>query len=253
MTERAKNSAGRLDQLLSRKRALAGLAALLISAASAWGQAPPPKRGKLTPDLTEILSHMNKAAENLRTISANLEYTKVTVLVDDKAVQSGQLLYRKGKGKGTDILIDFKKPEPKTIAFSKNRGEIYNPKINQIDEYNLEGKSGLIEQFLLLGFGTEAERIKKDYDLKFVKEEDLQGDITVVLELTPHSETTRAQLTKIQLWVSEESWLPAQQKFFQPGGDYLMARYSNVKVNRPLSNAAFIIRAPNDVKRVGVN
>ena len=86
---------------------------------------------------------MNKAAENLRTISANLEYTKVTVLVDDKAVQSGQLLYRRAKGKGTDILIDFKKPEPKTIAFSKDRGEIYNPKINQIDEYNLEGKSGV--------------------------------------------------------------------------------------------------------------
>ncbi|MBI4165433.1 MAG: outer membrane lipoprotein carrier protein LolA [Acidobacteria bacterium] len=229
----------------------AGLTALLISAAAAWGQSPPQKRDKLTPDLTEILSHMNKAAENLRTISANLEYTKVTVLVDDKLVQSGQLFYRKSKG--TDILIDFKKPEAKTIAFRKNRGEIYNPKINQIDEYNLEGRRGLVEQFLLLGFGTETERIKKDYDLRFLKEEDLQGDITVVLDLTPLSETTRAQLTHIQLWVSEESWLPVQQKFFQPGGDYLLARYTNVKVNRPLSNAAFIIRAPKDVKRVSVN
>jgi outer membrane lipoprotein-sorting protein len=251
MKERATIRVGRLNQLFARRHVLAGLAALLISTSAAWGQSPPQKRSKLTTDLTEILSHMNKAAENLRTISANLEYTKVTVLVDDKAVQSGQLLYRKGKG--TDILIDFKKPEPKTIAFRKNLGEIYNPKINQIDEYNLEGKSGMIEQFLLLGFGTEADKIRKDYDLKFLKEEDLQGDITVVLELTPHSETTRAQLTRIQLWVSEESWLPAQQKFFQPGGDYLMARYTNVKVNRPLSNAAFIIRAPNDVKRVGVN
>jgi len=175
----------------------------------------------------------------------------VLALVDDKAVQSGQLYYRKGKG--TDILIDFKKPEPKAIAFRKDRGEIYNPKINQIDEFNLEGKSGTVEQFLLLGFGTESDRIKKDYELKFLKEEDLQGDITVVLELTPRSESARGQLTKIQLWVSEESWLPAQQKFFQPGGDYLMARYTNVKVNRPLSNATFIIRAPSDVKRVKMN
>lgn len=232
-------------------RGLGRLAGALTLAAAALGAATPQKKAKLPPDLTEILSHMDRAARGLRTISANLEYTKVTVLVDDKLVQSGQLFYRRGNS--TDILIDFKKPEPRTIAFRKNRGEIYNPKIKQIEEYNLEGKSGMVEQFLLLGFGAETGRIKEDYDLKFLKEEDLQGDITVVLELTPRSETTRAQITRIQLWVSEESWLPAQQKFFQPGGDYLLARYTNVKVNRPLSSASFNIRAPGDVKRVKMN
>ncbi len=237
--------------LTPARRVLACLAGALTLAAAALGAATPQKKGKLPPDLTEILSHMDRAARGLRTISANLEYTKVTILVDDKLVQSGQLFYRKGKG--TDILIDFKKPEPRTIAFRKNRGEIYNPKINQIEEYNLEGKGGMIEQFLLLGFGAETSRIKEDYDLKFLKEEDLQGDITVILELTPRSETTRAQITRIQLWVSEESWLPVQQKFFQPGGDYLMARYTNVKVNRPLSSASFNIRAASDVKHIKMN
>lgn len=251
MKERSKPGRAYLARNSATARVLACLAGLVISTSTIWGQSPAPRKGKLPPDLTEILSHMNAAAGNLRTVSANLEYTKVTVLVDDKAVQSGQLYYRKGKG--TDILIDFKKPEPRAIAFRKDRGEIYNPKINQIDEFNLEGKSGMVEQFLLLGFGTESDRIKKDYELKFLKEEDLQGDITAVLELTPRSETTRAQLTRIHLWVSEESWLPVQQKFFQPGGDYLMARYTNVKVNRPLSNASFIIRAPSDVKRVKMN
>jgi outer membrane lipoprotein-sorting protein len=251
MEEKTQRRARIRDWLRTVRTAIAGLAVLLLLAISALGQNPSTKKGKLPPDLSEILSHMDAAAGNLKTVSTNLEYTKVTVLVDDKAVQSGQLYYRRGKG--TDILIDFKKPEPKTIAFRKDRGEIYNPKINQIDEFNLEGKSGMVEQFLLLGFGTETERIKKDYDLKFLKEENLDRDITVVLELTPRSETTRAQLTKIQLWVSEESWLPMQQKFFQPGGDYLMARYTNVVVNRPLSNATFIIRAPSDVKRVRVN
>lgn len=251
MKEHVASKAQSLIGFLLQLKLAAGLAAVLILTSAAWGQTQKQKKGKLPPDLTEILSHMDSSAGNLKTVSANLEYTKVTVLVDDKAVQSGQMYYRKGKG--TDILIDFKKPEPKTIAFRKDRGEIYNPKINQIDEFNLEGKSGMVEQFLLLGFGTESDRIKKDYELRFLKEEDLQGDITVVVELTPRSESARAQLTRIQLWVSEESWLPVQQKFFQPGGDYLMARYTNVKVNRPLSNATFIIRAPSDVKRVKMN
>ena len=232
-------------------RLMSAAAAILALAAVATSATLPQKKGKLPPDLSEILSHMDKAAGRVRTISANLEYTKVTVLVDDKLVQSGQLLYRKGKS--TNILIDFKKPEPKTIAFRKNRGEIYNPKINQIEEYNLEGKRGLVEQFLLLGFGTETGKIKEDYHLKFLREEDLQGDITAVLELIPRSESVRAQITRIQLWVSEESWLPVQQKFLQPGGDYLLARYSNVKVNRPISSASFNIRAPSDVKHVKIN
>ncbi len=241
----------RLHRAHLQKRAGRGILALLALTWAAWGAAAPQKKGQVAPPLEEILSHMNAAAKRLRTISANLEYTKVTVLVDDKSVESGRLLFRKGKN--TDILIDIKKPEPKIIAFRKNRGEIYNPKINQIQEYDLEGRSGLVEQFLLLGFGTETDKLKKDYEIKFLKEEELDGDTTVVLELIPQSEKARAQITGVQLWVSEESWLPVQQKFLQPGGDYFVARYTSVRVNRPISSASFNIPAPKDVTRVKMN
>ncbi len=194
---------------------------------------------------------MNESAKRLKTVSANLEYTKVTALVNDTSTETGQLVFRKGKG--NEILIDIKKPELRTIAFRKNRAEIFNPKINQIQEYDLEGKSDLVEQFFLLGFGTDVDKLKKEYTLKFLNEEELRGDVTVVLELTPRSESTASQITKIQLWVSEESWLPVQQKFFQPGGDYFTAHYSNVKVNRYIPASAFAIPAPPDVKRVKMN
>jgi outer membrane lipoprotein-sorting protein len=209
-----------------------------------------PSEGKLPPPLNEILSHMNESAKRLRTVSANLEYTKVTVLVDDKSTETGQLLFRKGKS--ADILIDIKKPDAKTILFHKNHAEIFNPRINQIQEYDLQEKSSLVEQFLLLGFGTDTDRLKKDYDLKFLREENLNGDTTVVLELTPRSEQTRAQISTITLWVSEESWLPVQQKFLQPGGDYFIARYTNVRVNRAIPSSAFRISA-KDAKRVKMN
>lgn len=209
-----------------------------------------PRKGKLPPALTEILSHMNESAKRLKTVSASLEYIKVTVVVDDKSTETGELLFRKGKS--ADILIEIKKPDAKTILFRKNQAEIFNPRINQIQEYDLEEKSSLVEQFFLLGFGTDADRLKKDYDLKLLKEENLDGDTTVVLELTPRSDQTRAQIGTITLWVSEESWLPVQQKFLQPGGDYFIARYTNVKVNRAIPSSAFQISAP-DAKRVKMN
>jgi outer membrane lipoprotein-sorting protein len=226
--------------------ALALLAAGIPSRDAAAG----PRKGKLPPPLSEILSRMNDSAKNLKTVSADLEYTKVTVLVDDKSTESGRIFYNKSK---KEILIDITKPEAKTVLFKKNKAEIFLPKINQIQEYDLEEQSGLVEQFFLLGFGTESDKLRKDYDFKFLTEEELDGDTTAVLELTPRSEGTAAQLTKIHLWVSEESWLPVQQKFFQPGGDYFVARYTAVRVNRQLPSSTFQIPGAKDAKRVKMN
>jgi len=209
------------------------------------------RKGKHWTDLGEILSQMNEASKRLKTVSANLEYTTVTKLVDDKSTESGQLLFRRGKT--PEIRIDFRQPETKVLIFKRGRGEIYLPKINQIQEYNLEQKSDLVQQFLLLGFGTESNDLKKAYSIKYAGEEDLEGDSTAVLELTPRQANVAAQITKVQIWVSEESWLPVQQKFLEPGGDYLVATYSGVKVNRNLPSSQFDLDAPDSAKRVKMN
>jgi outer membrane lipoprotein-sorting protein len=211
------------------------------------------RKGKHHADLTvnEVLSQMNEAAKKLHTLSANLEYTKVTVLVDDKSTESGQIFYRRGKS--ADIRIEIQKPEKKIIVFHKNKGEIFLPKINQVQEYDLEQKSDLIQQFLLLGFGTDTNELKKSYDVKYLREEDLVDDTTALLELTPRRASVSTQISKIQIWVSEESWIPTQQKFFETGGDYLLAIYSGVKVNRLLPGSTFEMNAPENAKRVKMN
>ncbi|HMD86390.1 MAG TPA: outer membrane lipoprotein-sorting protein [Terriglobia bacterium] len=226
---------------------------VLLAGALALALIPPAsaRKGKHPTDLTEILSDMNEASKRLKTVSANLEYTKFTELVNDKSTESGQLFYRKGKT--TEIRIDIQKPERKILLFKKNKGEMYLPKINQIQEYNLEQKSDLVQQFLLLGFGTDSGELKKAYNVTYLKEEELEGDTTVVLELSPRKGDAGGQISRIQLWVNEESWLPAQQKFFESGGDYLIARYSGVKVNRILPGSTFELDAGSDAKRVKMN
>ena len=199
-------------------------------------------------DLTQIFSHMNQSAKHLKTLSAKLEYTKVTVLVNDFSTESGQMYFRNSKS--PDILIDFKTPAPKVILFKKDKAEIYQPKINQIQEIDLSKHSSLIQQFLLLGFGTEPKEMQKVYEVRYLREEQLGGDTTALLELTPREEKLAAQLSKIHLWISEESWLPVQQKFFEAGGDYALARYSSVKVNRNLPSSTFRLHAAKDAKRV---
>ncbi len=209
------------------------------------------RKGKAPTDLAEILARMNDTAKRLKTVSANLEYTKVTVLVDDKSTETGQILYRKGKS--AEIRIDIVKPNQQTILFRKNKAEIYLPKINQIQEYNLEQKSELVQQFFLLGFGSETGDLKKSYHVKYLQEEDLEGDTTALLEFLPRKENLAQQLVKIQIWISEESWLPVQQKFFESDGDYLIAHYTGVKVNRVLPGSAFELHPASGAKRVKMN
>lgn len=223
----------------------AAVVALLV------GQPGAARKGKVPADLSEILSRMNEASKHLKTISANLEYTKVTVLVNDKSTETGELFFRKGKS--TEVRIEIQKPDRKIIVFKKNKGEIYLPKINQIQEYDLGQKTELVQQFLLLGFGSDTGELKKDYHIKYLKEEDLDDETTVLLELSPRKENAAAQLVKIQIWISEESWLPVQQQFFQNDGDYLLAHYTGAKVNRYLPASTFEVDPAPGAKRVKMN
>jgi outer membrane lipoprotein-sorting protein len=222
-------------------------AALLAAGTGTLAWTAPRQKGTAL-DLKEILSRMNETAKHLKTVSCDLEYTKVTVLVNDRSTEYGELYFRNSKN--PEILLKFEKPDPKVILFRKNKAEIFLPKTNQIQEYDLQRHSGLVQQFLLLGFGTDSNDLKKSYDVKFTGEEQLGGDTATLLELTPREQSVASQLSKIQLWISEESWLPLQQKFFEPGGDYLLTHYTSVKVNRAIPSSTFRISAPKDAKRV---
>lgn len=212
------------------------LAALAAAALPALGWARKPKS-----DLAQVLARMNDAAKRLKTVTSKLDYTTVTVLVNDRSTEHGQFFFENPKN--PEILINFSNPDPKTFLYRHNEAQIYYPKLNRVEQYDLQRQSGLIQRFLLLGFGTDANALKSNYDVRMLDEQDLQGESTILLELAPKQPEVRSQLTKIELWVSEDSWLPAQQQFFEPDGDYLIAYYYDTKVNRPLPGSTFQINA----------
>jgi outer membrane lipoprotein-sorting protein len=128
---------------------------------------------------------------------------------------------------------------------------IYTPKINRVEEYNLGKNRELVDQYVLLGFGTKSENMQKGYTVEFKDEENLDDKKTVLLELTPKSDQVRKQITKIQMWIDEASWLPIQQKFFETGsGDYLIFHYTKTMKNLKIGQAKFKQDWPKGVTRV---
>lgn len=194
---------------------------------------------------------MDDAAAQLKTVSSRLSYTTVTVLVNDRSTQTGELFFRKGKS--LEVMVRFLKPDLKVILFKHNRAEIYNPKVNQIQEYDLERHADVLQQFLLLGFGAPISELQGSYRMKYLGQKQLNNQTTEAIELTPVQKAVAAQLTRVDLWVSEQSWLPVQQEFFEPSGDYLIAAYSEMRVNERLKRSDFEIHPESGVTRVKMN
>ena len=197
--------------------------------------------------LESILKQLETQSGQFQSLTADLERTKVTVVVNDKSTESGQIFVRRD-GK---MRIELTQPDPRTILRDGDQFYIFNPKINRVEEYDLGKKKALVDQFLLLGFGTSGTALKQSYEVTFSREEALDNRKVVLLELKPKSEEVRNQLTKIQLWIDESNWLPAQQRFDETGsGDYFVVHYKNVLRNVRIPDSEFKPHWPHGTTRL---
>ena len=194
-----------------------------------------------------VLGMMDKAAQDFHTLTADLEHIKYTAAVKATSTETGHIIERKDD----TLRIEFSYPDPRTILRLGDELYLFNPKMNRVEEYNLGKNKALVDQYVRLGFGTRGEDIKKTYLPAVLAEEELDHKKAVVLELTPKSEQVRNQITKIQVWLDEASWLPIQQKFFEAGsGDYFLFHYTNAMKNLRLGDVKFKQDWPKSVTRV---
>jgi outer membrane lipoprotein-sorting protein len=194
------------------------------------GQAP----AKVT--LQSVLGMMDKSADDFKSLSAEIEHVKYTAAVKDTSTETGQIYVRKDE----KLRIDFQKPDQRTILRNGDNLYIYTPKINRVEEYNIGKNRAMADQYLALGFGKKGENLRKAYQISLVGEEELDGRKTAVLNLVPNAEEVRKEITKIEMWVDEASWLPIQQKFFEGGsGDYFLSHYKSMMKNLKIPDSRF--------------
>jgi outer membrane lipoprotein-sorting protein len=183
-----------------------------------------------------VLGMMDKSAKDFRSLNADIENIKYTAVVNDTSTETGQIFVRHDQ----KMRIDITKPEPRTILRSGDSLFLYNPKMNRVEEYDLGKNRAMVDQYIRLGFGTKSEDIKKSYLVTVTGEEELDHKKSVVMELTPKSDQVRSQITRIQMWIDEASWLPIRQKFYETGsGDYITFHYTNVMKNLKISESKF--------------
>ena len=183
-----------------------------------------------------VLGMMDKSARDFHTLTADIEHIKYTDVVKDTSTETGKLFVRRDE----KMRIEFEQPDRRTILRNGDSLFVFTPKINRVEEYDLGKNREMVDQYVLLGFGTKSENVRKSYLVTLVRETELDHKKVALLELTPKSDQVRKQIAKIQMWVDEASWLPIQQKFFESGSeDYLIFHYTNVMKNLKLDDGRF--------------
>jgi outer membrane lipoprotein-sorting protein len=221
-----------------------GLAALVLSLGFSSHASAVQTRGPIS--LEAALRELDSAAKNFHSLSADMERTKVTVVVNDKSTETGSILVHENK-----MLLELKPPDARTILRTGDTLYVYTPGLKRVEEYNLAQHRALVDQYLLLGFGTSGHELQKLYLVTLLGEPTLEDKKVVELELTPKSQDARGQISKIQIWLDESSWLPVQQQFFETGsGDYFVIRYTKMVRNPKIGDSEFKPKWPKGTETI---
>jgi outer membrane lipoprotein-sorting protein len=204
------------------------------------------------PDLLqETFARMDRAAVGFKGLSSDLRKDSYNAVINDSTIDSGALLLKRPKPHDIRMLFAVKEPDPKTIAVNGRKAQIYYPKANTVEEYDLGKYKSMVDQFLLLGFGNTSAELLSSYSVMLGGPDTVGNQKATRLVLIPKSKEMLKNLTKVELWISDATGMPVQQKFYWPNsGDYMLATYTNMKINPNLPESAVTLIVPKDVTRV---
>ena len=196
------------------------------------------------PSLDTVMRELDRKAKELHTLTADIERTTVTVVVNDRSTESGKIFMR------TDgrMRIELTKPDQRMILRDRDKVWHYLPKTKRVEEYDIRKYGALADSLLTIGLGSSGSSLKEHYLVTVLGEATLEERKTVQLELVPKDEKLRNQIDRIQLWVDTTMWLAIQQKLFETGsGDYIVINYRNIVTNTKMPESDFKPHWPKGV------
>ncbi len=148
------------------------------------------------------------------------------------------------------MKLDITKPDLKYVLFSDGKFRVYQPKPDQVTVYDAGKNRADFENYLVLGFGGSGQDMVKAFDVTYVGPETVNSVATAKLQLVPKSEKLRTTFKQIVLWIDVERGISVQQQFFEPQGDYRLAKYSAIKVNEKIGNDVFQLKTTSKTQTV---
>ncbi len=223
------------------KNKIIAVAGWMLLCGVAWAQ-----------DLQSVLDSMDRAAANFHSAQCDFVSDQYQKVVDDHDLQKGTMYFRR-QGNDVEMAADFAAPDKRYVLFTGNLLSVYQPGIDQVTQYSPGKNKADFESFLVLGFGGSGRDLSKSFEVKYAGMEQVQGVNAAKLELTPKSQRVRNMFSTITLWIDPARGVSVQQRYDEPSGDYKLTKFSNIEINRKISNDAFKLKTTGHTKVVKPN
>jgi len=198
-----------------------------------------------------LLSRLDEAARTFTGATAQIRSTHHLRVIDSDDTDIGIITVKRIAPGKMHYLVEFTAPDPKRAALRDQTVELYYPKRNEIEVWNIAKYRDLAQALLLLGFGMSGRELAANYEIREAAVEKVGSQPAAHLELTPKSPRVREQVNRIDLWVSEETGCALQQKFSLPDGEYRLNTFTDLQVNPKLPLS--IMDLPKGAKRMKMN
>lgn len=179
-----------------------------------------------------VLARMDKAAPNFKAMSANVRMVTHTAVLNDNTVETGTFEMQK-KGKDVRAIMNLAENGGRQLGFFGKVVRIYYSNLNTYQDYQV-GKNNLLNQYLLLGFGSSGKDLSRSYDITADGTEMIDGRMSTKLTLIPKDKAVLEHLTKVEVWIPNDAANPVQQEFYEPSGNSRKVTYSNIDLNPPI-------------------
>jgi outer membrane lipoprotein-sorting protein len=197
--------------------------------------------------LNAVLARIDTAAHGFSGVSAQMTKLSHTAVLDDNTTESGSFRMQR-RDNEVRALVDFRAEKDKRIIFFADKTvQIYYPNLQLVQVYDLGTQAKVLDQYVLLGFGTPAKELEAAYKIELAGFEAIDGKNAARLELEAKDAATRERLVKAEIWIPEDSGLPIQQKFYQKNGNYTLVKYSNLQLS-PSSEKLLKLVVPEGTK-----
>jgi outer membrane lipoprotein-sorting protein len=201
------------------------------------------------PGLQAFFARLDRAAAGFRSFSANMQRLTHTDVINSDDIDRGTIKLKRSNARADlKMLIDITEPDPKAVSVQGKKGELYYPKMQTVQEYDLGKFREWLDQFYLMGFGTTSKEILESYTVRYLGSETKGGKPVSGIELIPKSKDILQHIKKFELWISDKDGLPIEQKIYPPG-QYIVVTYTNININPDIPDSALKLQLPKGTKR----
>jgi outer membrane lipoprotein-sorting protein len=187
--------------------------------------------------LDGALNRLDRAGSQFKGMTAQFVNVKHTAIVNEDSPSEGSIKIKKKPPSDILGLLEFVKPDKRTVVLNGKTVDVYLPNIKTVQEVDLGKHKVWVEQFFLFGFGTSKSDLQASYDVSYGGPETINGEAATRLVLMSRKPEVSRQLSKFELWISDKTGQPVQQKFYEPSGDYNVFTYSDMKINPNLPDS----------------